>query len=289
MADAAWVALSLVRSVGGHTFRALLDHFGSPDDVLKAAPDQLRAVRGIGPVLAAAIGAVDLPRVADDLAAWQDASVRALDWNHPDYPARLRDLVDAPPTVFVRGVWPVIRRRAVAIVGTRRPTSAAAALARRLSDALARSGVTVISGLAFGIDANAHAAAIDSPAGMTVAVLGSGVLNVYPEQNHALAERVERRGALLCEVRPDAQVNVAALVARNRIISGLCDAVVIVQTDADGGALHAARFAQTQGRKVYAIDDPLGDPVACRGIAVLREVGAVMLPSDVSGVGWLRG
>lgn len=287
MADPAWVALSLVGRLGGRTFRALLDRFGTPEDVLAAAPEDLRAVRGIGPLLTAAIGAVDLPRIADDLAAWQAAGIRVLDWDDASYPERLRSVPDAPPTLFIKGQWPVMTPRAVAVVGTRSASPAARNVAQQLGFDLAEAGITVVSGLALGIDSAAHFAAMASPSGVTAAVLGSGILNVYPHNHKGIARAVEQRGALLCEVRPDAQVNASALVARNRIISGLCEAIVIVQTDIDGGALHAARFAQAQGRRVYAIDDPLGNPDARRGIEHLRGLGAIMLPPDVSGVGWL--
>lgn len=288
MADPAWVALSLVRSIGGRTFRALLDRFGTPKDVLAAAPEHLRAVRGIGPMLTAAITSIDLPRIVDDLAAWKAAGVCVLDWEDPAYPDRLRGVPDAPPTLFVKGQWPVMTPRAVAVVGTRGASPAAIHVAQQLGFDLAEAGITVVSGLALGIDSAAHFAAMASPSGVTAAVLGSGILNVYPFKHIEIARAVEQRGALLCEVRPDAQVNASALVARNRIISGLCEAIVIVQTDIDGGALHAARFAQAQGRTLYAIDDPLGVPNARRGIEHLREMGAIMLPANVSGVGWLR-
>ncbi len=287
MADPAWVALSLVGRLGGRTFRALLDRFGSPEAVLGAATDDLRTVRGIGPMLTAAIGAVDLPRIADDLKKWEAAGIRVLDWNDPDYPERLRHVPDAPPTLFVKGQWPVMTPRAVAVVGTRSASPAALTVAQQLGFDLAEAGIAVVSGLALGIDSAAHFAAMASPSGVTAAVLGSGILNVYPYNHKGIARAVEQRGALLCEVRPDAQVNASALVARNRIISGLCEAIVIVQTDIDGGALHAARFAQAQGRTVYAIDDPLGNPDAMRGIEHLRGIGALMLPPDVSGVDWL--
>jgi DNA processing protein len=244
-------------------------------------------VRGIGPMLTAAIGATDVQRIRSDLAAWQAAGIRILDWEDPAYPALMRNVPDAPPTLFVKGRWPVMTPRAVAVVGTRSASRKALGVAHQLGFDLAEAGITVVSGLALGIDTAAHFAAMASPSGITIGVLGSGILNVYPYNHKEIARAVEQRGALLCEVRPDAQENASALVARNRIISGLCEAIVIVQTDIDGGALHAARFAQSQGRKVYAIDDPLGSPDARRGVEHLRAIGAMMLPPDVSGIDWL--
>lgn len=282
MADAAWVALSVIRGLGGKTLRALIDRFGSPDAILAASASDLRRVRGIGPALSAAITAIDLPEVERALARWRDRGVRAIPWDDPAYPAALRILDDAPPTLFTKGHWPALTERAVAIVGTRTASPDALTLAQRVAGDLADRGVTVVSGLALGIDSAAHIGALAMTRGVTVAVLGSGLLDIYPPEHAGLAAAIERRGALVCEIRPDARVNTPALVARNRIISGLSQCVLVVQTDADGGALHAARAAIAQGRRVCYVDDPLGNAAAGRGIDALRELGADPLPPDLS-------
>ncbi|MBK9124608.1 MAG: DNA-protecting protein DprA [Chloroflexi bacterium] len=282
MADAAWVALSVIRGLGGKTLRALIDRFGAPDAILGASASDLRRVRGIGPALSAAITAVDLPEVERALARWQDRGVRIVASDDPEYPAALRTLDDAPPTLFIRGHWPCLTERAVAIVGTRTASPDALALAQRVAGDLAEQGVTVVSGLALGIDSAAHIGALATTRGVTAAVLGSGLLDIYPPQNAGLAAAIERRGALVCEIRPDSRVNTPALVARNRIISGLSQCVLVVQTDADGGALHAARAAIAQGRRVCFVDDPLGNADTGRGIDALRELGADPLPPGLS-------
>ena len=209
VADPAWVALSLVRSIGGRTFRALLDRFGTPEDVLAAAPEHLRAVRGIGPMLTGAITSIDLPRVTDDLARWQAAGITVLDWDDPAYPERLRGVLDAPPTLFIKGQWPVMTPRAVAVVGTRNASPAALQVAQQLGFDLAEAVITAVSGLALGIDSAAHFAAMASQSGVTAAVLGSGILNVYPYKHIEIARAVEQRGRC-CAKCADAQVNASA-------------------------------------------------------------------------------
>lgn len=282
MADAAWIALSVIRGLGGKTLRALIARFGSPEAILDAAVSDLRRVRGIGPALSAAIAAVDLPEVEHALQHWRSRGVRAVAWDDPAYPLMLHPLEDAPPTLFVKGQWPCLTERAVAIVGTRTASPGALALAQRVAGDLAEGGVVVVSGLALGIDSAAHIGALATARGVTIAVLGSGLLDVYPPQHAGLAAAIERRGALVCEIRPDARVNSPALVARNRIISGLSQCVLVVQTDADGGALYAARAALAQGRRVCYVDDPLGNADAGHGISALRELGAEPLPPDLS-------
>lgn len=282
MVDAAWIALSVIRGLGGKTLHALIDHYGAPDAILGASASDLRRVRGIGPTLSAAITAVNLPEVERALARWQDRGVCVITLDDPAYPPALRMLDDAPPTLFAKGQWPCMTDRAVAIVGTRTASPRALALAQRVAGDLAEQGVTVVSGLALGIDSAAHIGALATTCGMTVAVLGSGLFDIYPPEHAGLAAAIERRGALVCEIRPDARVNTPALVARNRIISGLSQCVLVVQTDADGGALHAARAALAQGRRVCYVDDPLGNTNAGRGINALRELGAEPLPPDLS-------
>ena len=214
-------------------------------------------MRGIGPKIAAAIRAVDLPAVVDAIPRWRDAGIALLTLDDPAFPLMLRALDDAPPTLFVAGTWH--ERRAVAVVGTRSPDRAAADSARQIGYELAQRGFQVISGLALGIDSAAHIGALAHPDGTTSAVLGSGVLNLYPPGNRGLAQAIQGRGALISEVHPDAQPKPSTLVARNRITSGLCEALIVVQTEIDGGAMHAARRAWEQGRRVYAGEDTSRD------------------------------
>lgn len=281
MADSdltAWVALSTLRHVGGKTLGALLAHFGSAGAVLAASPAQLRQVSGVGEKIAAAISEIDPTQTAHHLAQWRANGVTILPQFHPQYPSLLRDLPDPPPTLFARGTYqPATWGTTVAIVGTRRPSPKASSVALSLAARLAGEGCTVVSGLAYGVDAAAHQGALSIRNGQTLAVLGGGVLKPYPDDHAALAERLMERGCLLSEQAPDATVNAPRLVSRNRIITGLCQHVIVVQTSDDGGAMHAARFAYRQGRQLYALD------IAASGNRKLLQHGATPIPPDLVG------
>ncbi len=270
------VALSQVPGLGARTIRGLLAHFGDLDAVFAAPRGALLAVPRIGPKLADAILCLDLERTAASLADWRAAGVGIAQPTDPAYPALLRALDDAPPVLFWRGALLPDDRRTAAIVGTRSPSAGARRMAGALAGALAACGCTVISGLAAGIDTAAHRGALEA-GGRTVAVLGSGVDTIYPPGNRTLADRIcAAGGALLAEVQPGTRANAPALVARNRIISGMSRALIVVEAGASSGSLHAARFAREQGRLVVAVasDAP--------GNRELIEQGARPLPPDLT-------
>lgn len=274
MIDPAWVALSLTKHLGGKTFRALLQHFNHDlHAILNASPESLRQVRGVGAKIANAVQSIDLERTVCDLERWQRAGVRVIPWDHDDYPLSLRAIDDAPPTLFVLGQWKP--RTGYAVVGTRTPTPESQALAAQISANIVQAGHMVISGLAMGVDTLAHMGALAEPNGLTCAVLGSGVLNIYPPSNRGLAQAILGRGALLCEVTPEMTVAAPGLVARNRIITGLSEALIVVQTEIDGGAMHAVRFAKIQGKPIYAVDN------AASGNRQLIAEGAIALSLDL--------
>jgi DNA processing protein len=267
--DTAWVALSLAERIGSKTLSALLRHFGDDTSAILAADSEsLQQVPGVGPRIASAIKHINLNQVERDMERWRQAGVMAVTVADPLYPSRLRELDDAPPTLFLSASWQPAFDHAIAIVGTREPSRESAGVARRLAGMAVQRGYTVVSGLALGIDTHAHFGALT---GQTVAVLGCGILNIYPQQNRQLAGRIR---LLMCEVRPDSQPSAANLVARNRLISGLSEAVIVVETDIDGGAMHAARFAMVQGRRVYAVDNDAS------GNRDLIERGATAVPPD---------
>jgi DNA processing protein len=242
---APWVALSLI--VGGKTIDRLLAHFGTLTAVLDARESDLRAVPRIGPKLAATIRAVDLDRTRTDIQSWQAAGIEILRRHDPGYPALLRACEDAPPVLFRRGR--PNPDQTVAIVGTRDPSPDGLQYARDAAAHLVECGWWIASGMALGIDTAAHRSALDA-GGNTIGVLGNGVRTVYPPENAALFSRVL---ALLSETHPTSPPTSPALVARNRITSGISRAVIIVEAGPTSGSLHAARFARQQGRLVYAI------------------------------------
>ncbi len=268
-----WVALGLVPRIGGRTFARLLAHFGTVQAVLEADDAALQAVRGVGPRLAASIRAVDVPRVQAQLAAWQRAGIAVLTPHDATYPSQLRGK-DAPPLLFLRGKHHVPARGGVALVGTRRPQAAALRYAHELARALVAKGRWVVSGLARGVDGAAHRGALAGH-GHTLAVLGGGVNVPYPPQNRALFAALARQGTLLSEHPPHKAPSAAFLVARNRLISQLSQALVVVETDVEGGAWHAVRFARAQGVPIFAVRSHAA------GNRRLLEEGARPLPWEV--------
>ena len=271
-----WVALSLLPNIGAKTLQNLLTHFGHDlSAVFSAQPDELRKAPGIGAKIAREIKNIDFIRLAGEQAQWEGQGVRALTTVDVIYPSRLKDTADHPPTIFVRGCsQPEAWGKCLSIVGTRYPSQVAKILTLQLSMKLARAGVTIVSGLALGIDAAAHASALEV-GGKTLAVLGSGVLNVYPPQNRLIASRILESGALISEAHPRLAPNAQRLVSRNRIISALGEALIVVESDADGGAMHSARFARDQGRRIFTFRLPAS------GNQQLIRDGAAVLPSDL--------
>ncbi len=256
----AWVALSLVEHLGGHKLRALLTAFDADVSALLAADSRaLQAVPGIGPKLAAAIGALDVAATEQAIQRWAQSGVIITTSDSAAYPVRLLALGDdAPPTLFLRGHAAALSSTtpSLAIVGTRQPSAPAREAAFRLGMELALAGWAVVSGLATGIDAAAHSGAL-AGRGRAIAVLGSGVLQIFPPNHGELAALLLRQGGVLVsEVSPDAHASTPRLVARNRLISGLSEIVLIAETADDGGAMYAARAALAQGRQVITLDLP---------------------------------
>lgn len=247
-----WIALNLVRGIGAARMRLLLDFFGDAETAWNAAPTELAAA-GLSQRL---IESIAETRASDRLDRVQKIIERlnlsVLTWDHAEYPHRLRAIEAPPPVLYCLGACLPVDETAVAIVGTRRAGAYGRQVADELATALARSGVTVVSGLARGIDAVAHAAAIRG-GGRTFAVLGSGLDQIYPPEHARLAAEIRQHGALLSDYPPETRPDAANFPPRNRIISGLSAAVVVVEAGEKSGALITANFAQLQGRPIYAV------------------------------------
>lgn len=247
-----WVALCLVPRIGGRTLGALLDAFGSPSAVFDAPREALLNVPRIGDTTVTAIGQVNLAQVEKQIKAWEDDGIHLLSWQDNAYPEPFQELPSRPPLLFARGqVWQNWQK-VVAIVGTREPTPQSEKLARNMGRELTRRGWLVVSGLARGIDAAAHQGAVGL--GSTVGILGCGVSNVHPIRNRELAEQILRDGVLYAEVPPAAAPSAAALMARNRLISGAAKATIVIEAGEKSGSLEAARRARHTHRHVLTID-----------------------------------
>jgi DNA processing protein len=249
-----WAALISSARIGGTLATRLLKYFGSLEAVFAADAADLMQVQGIGQNTANAIMQADLTSVQDMLERLTKAGIEAVTWEEPAYPQNLLCIPDAPPVLFIRGELRKEAARAIAIVGTRKPAQEASTLAEGLAFELAQRGWIIVSGLAIGIDTAVHCGALKA-GGQTLAVLGSGIQNIYPKRNQSLAESIVDDGALLSEALPEAAVSRQGLIARNRITSGLSRAVFVVQSTEDSGSINTARRARKQGRALYVIDN----------------------------------
>ncbi|MFZ5822411.1 MAG: DNA-processing protein DprA, partial [Chloroflexota bacterium] len=214
------------------------------------------------------------PRLYEQI---QSKDIQILTWQDEAYPQRLREISQPPPVLYLRGELLPEDTWAVAIVGTRRVTPYGRQVTEQIASFLAGNGVTVVSGLARGVDAIAHQAALRA-GGRTLAVLGSGVDRIYPPENRALAEQVCEHGALLSDYAPGAAPESANFPPRNRIISGLSMAVVVVEAGETSGALITAEFAAEQGREIFAVPGSILAPQS-KGANKLIQQGALPLLS----------
>ncbi len=268
--------LSLVPGVGPRTRQTLLQCFGNATAALNAPPSALRDAPGIGPKLTRAISSardtIDVQRVIADA---REHDVAILIQGRPGYPASLLDTPDPPGVLFVRGAIVPRDLLGVAIVGSRHATHYGLKIARQLASGLARAGLTIVSGLARGIDAAAHQGALDA-GGRTLGVLGSGVLTIYPPEHVALSEQVIRSGALISEAPLRAAPTTGSFPQRNRLISGLTLGVIVVEAADRSGALITARHAMEQGREVFAVPGRIDERMS-RGCHRLIRDGATLV------------
>ncbi|MCH8828392.1 MAG: DNA-protecting protein DprA [Planctomycetes bacterium] len=245
--------LTLVPGLGPRTRTVLLNRFGSSVAVLQAGIDELRSVSGVGKKLAQAVNErLSKSDAEQELTRCREMGVDLILQGDSLYPRSLSEICDPPEPLFCRGTLLADDQLAVAIVGARRCTLYGRQQAERLASGLARAGITVVSGLARGIDAVAHRAAMEA-GGRTISVMATGLASVYPPEHADLADEIARQGCLLSE-SPLGQAPVPGLFPqRNRIISGLSLGVVIVEAARRSGALHTARHAMEQGREVFAV------------------------------------
>ena len=272
------VRLACVPGIGSRLRRLLLERFGTPEGVFAASPAEITSVGRISRTLAANLSSLADNATADDvIALCRQRSVDILLEGTAAYPALLSRIDDPPGLLFVRGTLLPQDSLSVAIVGARHATAYGLKVAEQLGAALARAGYTVVSGLARGIDAAAHRGALRA-GGRTIAVLGSGVLSIYPPEHTDLAREVIDSGALISELPPLTAPHEGTFPQRNRIVSGLSLGVVVVQAADRSGALITARLATEQGREVFAVPGAI-DCRMSRGTHQLIRDGAKLVES----------
>jgi DNA processing protein len=279
----ALLCLSSVPGLGPVRIRSLMTAFGSAQAVLRSAPEKLAAVSGIQPRLARLI-----PRHRGEsfaraqLGMARRHGVRIITLWDPAYPETLKAIHDPPVLLYVRGTIP--GSMSVAVVGTRRPSPYGAAVAEWCARALGSQGITVVSGLARGIDTIAHRAALAS-GGTTIAVVGSGLDVAYPPENAPLIDAIARQGAVVSEFPIGERPVASHFPRRNRIISGVSSGCIIVESGHRGGAMITASLALDQHRKVFAIPGNITQPTSAGPNALIRDGRAKLVHSvdDVLG------
>lgn len=280
----AFIILNALPNIGPITLNRLLAELGGdPRAVFAVERRRLEAVKGIGPVIADTLlnwrSHFDLAREEDRM---MKSGADFITTRDEPYPKLLREIHDPPIGLYRRGRYD-FAQRCVGIVGSRRTTLYGQATAKKLGAELAKIGFCVVSGLARGIDTAAHEGAL-SVGGKTAGVVGTGIDIIYPPENLALYRKIEAEGAILSEFPFGRRADRQSFAMRNRIVAGMCEALIVVETDVDGGAMITARFAGEQGRLIFAVPGRIDQPTSAGCHQLIRD-GATLLTSvdDVLG------
>ena len=274
-----WVAFSLVKGIGAVRFQAILNYFGDPQIAWGAPTEALRNAGLSDKIIENLVSTreqVDLDKLWDQIEA---TGISVLIQQDENYPKRLKELDQPPPLLYTQGEIIPDDEWSVAIVGTRRVTAYGRQVAEAIAGSLARNGLTIISGLARGVDSIAHQAALNA-GGRTIAVLGSGLDRIYPPENRRLAELIKASGALISEFSPSTPPEASNFPQRNRLISGLSLAVIVVEAGIKSGALITANFAADQGREVFAVPGNITSPGSMGTNRLISNGAHPMLSAD---------
>ena len=270
--------LQLVQGIGPRVYGELIQRFDSAEKVLSATPQQLRDVPGVGTKLMQSIVNADAQTdVASVLEVCRAKEISILDRGSASYPKMLAEIYDPPNILFHQGTIEPVDQLAIAIVGTRHSSNYGDTVARRLAHGLSMAGFTIISGLARGIDAQAHKAALAAN-GRTIAVLGGGLLKMYPPEHQKLADEIATSGAVITEALPQQSPQSGCFPRRNRIVTGLSLGVIVIEAGDRSGAAISARLAMEQGREVFAVPGRI-DSKNSRGCHQLIRDGATLVRS----------
>ena len=274
-----WLSLCLVPGLGNVLMARLLAVYGEPAAVLRASPKDLRQVPGVGAKLAQAITHSDQKVAAErELEKANRENVTILACDDCRYPELLGHIYDPPAVLYVKGDVELLSSVCVAMVGSRAATVYGTRVANDMAKRLAAEGVTVVSGVALGVDAAAHTGALQS--GRTIGVLGCGIDVVYPRQHQKLYEQIIENGALVSEAPFGARPEAFRFPARNRIISGLSQGIVVVEAAQRSGSLITARLALEQGREVFAIPGRIDSAKSSGAHRLLKEGATLVHTAD---------
>ncbi|MBM3299035.1 MAG: DNA-protecting protein DprA [Deltaproteobacteria bacterium] len=278
-----WLALERIPRVGPLSIARLMDGFGSPRAAMAAHAREIVKRTGLSEKLAEAIAAFQPPedQIRQDIEKLEKLGVRVVTRWDSDYPKNLKEIYDPPALLFVRGSILEQDSRAVAVVGARNPTRYGLEVAETMTRGLVRAGVTLISGVARGIDTACHMAALRE-GGRTIGVLGCGIDVLYPRENQGLIEEMVASGAVISEFRPGVKPHATNFFRRNRIISGLAKGVLVVEASRSSGSLITANHAVDQNRDVFAVPGSIMNKRSQGPHHLLKQgAGLVERPEDI--------
>jgi DNA processing protein len=274
-----WLALERIPRVGPLTMAKLRNAFGGPRAAMEAGANRIRRLAGLSEQLARTISEFVVPRdeILRDIETLAKLEIRVVTRWDPDYPLNLKEIYDPPALLFVRGEIKPEDSRAVAVVGTRNPTRYGIEITEQISRGLVQAGITLVSGLARGVDTACHQTAIKEQ-GRTIGVLGCGIDVSYPKENKKLIQKMSQHGAVISEFRPGIAPLATNFYRRNRIVSGLAKGVLVVEAARNSGSLITANHAVDQNRDVFAIPGNLMNPRS-QGCHHLIKQGAGLVES----------
>ncbi|HEY9113673.1 MAG TPA: DNA-processing protein DprA [Bacteroidales bacterium] len=282
------IALTLIPGIGDINGKRLLAYCGSAEAVFKAKHHELVKIPGIGSVLVNNIlHHTTFKRAENEILFIEKNEIQPLFLTHPNYPARLKECEDGPMLLFYKGNADFNKRRFISVIGTRKMTNYGRAKCEEIITGLSRFNITVVSGLAYGVDSCAHKSALDCGL-QTIGVLAHGIDLIYPPQNRKLAESMFTQGGLLTEFISGTKPEREYFPRRNRIVAGLSDATLVIESDKKGGAMITAEIANSYNRDVFALPGRVGDDVS-RGCNFLIKTNRAALVESADDIAYQLG
>ena len=277
------IALTLVPGIGDVLGKKLISYCGNPESIFKEPKKMLQKIPRISDKLISAIANKELlTRAEKEILFLEKYRIRPLYYQDNDYPSRLKNCLDSPIMLYYKGNAEINMHKVIGIVGTRSATDYGKEICHEIISELADSQVMIVSGLAYGIDSYAHHTAIESGLS-TIGVLGHGLDRIYPFQNKGLAEKMVHHGGLLTDFISETKPDRENFPQRNRIIAGLCDAIVVVEAAKKGGALITAEIANSYNRDVFAVPGKIGDIYSdgCNFLIKINKAALIQSGEDI--------
>jgi DNA processing protein len=282
------IAITQIPGVGSVLAKHLVSYCGSPEEVLKQKKQKLLRIPGIGEKTADSIVTFNgYKRIEKELKFIERHGIKALSYLNDDYPQRLKNIADAPCMLYTLGKMDLNNAKVIAIVGTRKATDYGRQFIDQLTEALVPTGCLVVSGLAYGIDIQAHRAALRCHL-PTVGVLAHGLDRLYPSQHTTTAKRMIENGGLITEYMSETNPDKENFPTRNRIVAAMCDAIVVAETAQRGGAMITAQMAFAYDKDVFALPGKITDTYSAGCIKLIQENKAVMITSPDDVLTWLN-